>query len=140
MTTPTAIRSQHRVVARLLPPAAATIALLVTLVCEAAESEPDDSVAADLSCGRLEAELAKDPGLRVVDRSQINRVLAEPTAGAVEKPAWAYDAMARVSIDRLQADPAVVLSVVDLSNGNLAGAARPEAGQPAVARRRSRPR
>ncbi|MDY0165015.1 MAG: hypothetical protein RBS80_00640 [Thermoguttaceae bacterium] len=83
--------------------------------------EPNDSAAADLFCGRLEAELAKDPGLRVVDRSQIDRVLAERATGAVKKPALAYDAMVRVSIDRLQAKPAVVLSVVDLSNGNLAG-------------------
>ena len=84
--------------------------------------EPDDSAAADLFCSRLEAELAKDAGLRVVDRSQIDRVLEERATGAVTKPALAYDVMIRVEIDRLQAEPAVVLSVVDLSNGNLAGA------------------
>jgi hypothetical protein len=136
MTTSTAICSQQRVVAGLLPPVAATIASLAVLVCGAAAGEPvtvvvlpppqlgepDDLPAADLFCSRLEAELAKDPGLRVVDRSQIDRVLAERASGAVTKPALAYDVMIRVEIDRLQAEPAVVLSVVDLSNGNLAGA------------------
>jgi hypothetical protein len=84
---------------------------------------PEGTVAAaELFCDQLAEELAKDATLRVVDRTQIDRVLMERASGTVAKPALAYDALVRVNIDPLLANPAVVLPVVDLSTGNLSEA------------------
>ncbi len=80
------------------------------------------AVAAELLCDQLTEELARDPSLRVVDRSQIDRVLAEQAIGDNVQPVLAYDAMVRIVVDPLQAEPAVTLRVVDLSSGNIAGA------------------
>src|SRR5580704_10755174 len=76
-----------------------------------------DSV--NLFCDQLAAELAKDADLRVVDRTQIDRVLAERAIGDVAKPALAYDGIVRVSIDPLRDKPALIVRIVDLPSGNL---------------------
>lgn len=136
MTQTAAIQTRGTTGCRLLLPATVAIALLAAFTCKAAGREPisvvvlspsqpagpEDARAVDLLRSQLEAELAKDAELRVVDRSQIDRVLAERAIAATDRPALAYDVMIRVEIDHLQAKPAIVLSVVDLSNGNLAGA------------------
>ncbi len=136
MTQSAAIQTRGSTGRRLLLPATVAIALLAAFTCKAAGREPinvvvlspsqpagpEDARAVDLFRSQLAAELGKDAELRVVDRSHIDRVLAERAIGAIDRPALAYDVMIRVEIDRLQARPAVVLSVVDLSNGNLAGA------------------
>jgi len=82
---------------------------------------PEVTARADVFCAQLAAELAKDAELKVVDRSQVDRVLTERAMGAVAKPALAYDALMRVSIDPLRANPVVILRIVDLSSGNVAG-------------------
>ncbi len=77
--------------------------------------------AVNLFCDQLAAELAKDAELRVVDRTQIDRVLAERAIGDIAKPALAYDCLVRVSIDPLRDKPALIVRIVDLSSGNLGG-------------------
>jgi hypothetical protein len=99
--------------------AAAVTVMILPPEQSAASKEAIESV--NLLCDQLAAELAKDAGLRVVDRTQIDRVLAERAIGDVAKPALAYDCLIRVGIDLLRDEPALVVSVVDLSSGNLAG-------------------
>lgn len=84
-------------------------------------AQQESVAAAELFCDQLTAELAKDAALRVVDRTQIDRILAEKATDAIDKPALAYDALVRVNIDSLRGKPVVILQVIDLSAGNLVG-------------------
>ena len=112
---------------------AAPRATLVILPPEIEGGDAKTQAAAELLCDRLAEKLAKTPGVKVVDRTQIDRVLAErklatPPAGA----ALSYDAMVRVRLDAAGPVPKLTLSVVDLSMGNVAAAktypwTRPEA-------------
>lgn len=78
----------------------------------------------ELLCDRLAERLGKGapglPDVAVVDRSQIDRVLAEQGAAAQLKPVLAYDAMLRVELDRGSKPPQVRLTIIDLSLGNVA--------------------
>ena len=74
-----------------------------------------------LICDRLAAELAKDPEIRVVDRTQIDRILTERAMEGASKPALSYDALVRVSLDPVREKPVMIVEVVDLSTGNLGG-------------------
>ena len=84
-------------------------------------SDRDDAPALELLCDQLAVELAKGNELQVVDRTQIDRVLAERAIGNITRPALAYDVLLRVSLDSSLGRPAVSLRIVDLSTGNEAG-------------------
>ena len=81
-----------------------------------------DTVAAiELFCDQLAAELANDAELRVVDRTQIDRLLGERALVGGAPAVLAYDVLLRVGIDVMRAKPVVILRIVDLSTGNMAG-------------------
>lgn len=84
-----------------------------------AQSGDKVTAAAELACDQLARELAKAPSLRVVDRSQLDRILKERRIGASD-PATivSYDAMIRLEIDTVRPFPQIRFSVIDLSNGN----------------------
>ena len=75
---------------------------------------------ADLLCDRLAEEIAAEGIARVLDRSQIDRVLEEKRlSGDLSKPAIAYDALVRLDVDVPSLVPEVRLRVIDLSRGNM---------------------
>ncbi len=89
--------------------------------------------AAALLCDRLAGALGKADGVKVVDRTQIDRVLAERKLEPAPTAALAWDAMVRVEVDADRPAPRLRVTVIDLSMGNVAGskeylwrAARPE--------------
>ena len=108
-----------------LESAAESRAAPVTIVILPPDVKAEDAetrVAAELLCDRLAEGLGDIAGIRVVDRTQIDRVLAEHTlASKPAGPVLAYDAMVRVSVDALAPLPRVRLSVIDLSHGNVIG-------------------
>ena len=57
----------------------------------------------------------------VVDRTQIDRLLQERAISDINQPILAYDALVGVKIEWRVANPTVILRVVDLSLGNVAG-------------------
>ena len=78
------------------------------------------TAAAQLACDRLARELEKNASLRVVDRTQLDRVLKERQLGS--GPAGtilSYDIMARLEVDAVRPVPRAILKLVDLSDGNL---------------------
>lgn len=84
-----------------------------------AESEDKARAAAELACDQLARGLGKIPSLRIVDRSQLDRILKERRLGASGSAAiLGYDAMIRLEIDAARPVPAIRLRVVDLSGGN----------------------
>ena len=96
--------------------------LTVTVLPPAQTVAPKETIdSVYLFCDQLEAELAQDADLSVVDRTQIDRVLAERAIGKVASPALAYDGMIRVSLDPLRDKPALIVEAVDLSSGNPGG-------------------
>ncbi len=75
---------------------------------------------ADLLCDRLAEEIAAEGIARVLDRSQLDRVLEEKRlSGDFSKPAIAYDALVRLDVDVPSLVPEVRMSVIDLSRGNV---------------------
>jgi hypothetical protein len=64
---------------------------------------------------QLAMELATDRQLRVVDRTQIDRLLQERRISDINGPILAYDALIGVTIERRVANPTIILRVVDLS-------------------------
>ena len=65
--------------------------------------------------------MANDGQLRVVDRTQIDRLIQERAISDINKPILAYDALVAVKIEWRVANPTVILQVVDLSLGNVTG-------------------
>jgi hypothetical protein len=75
---------------------------------------------AELVCDRLAEELAAAGVARVLDRSQIARVLEEKQlGGGGGKPVTAYDALVRLEVDVPSLAPEVRMSLIDLSHGNV---------------------
>lgn len=73
------------------------------------------TAAAQLACDRLVRELEKNASLRVVDRTQLDRVLTERQlapgrAGTI----ISYDIMARLGVDAVRPMPRARLTLVDL--------------------------
>jgi hypothetical protein len=96
--------------------------ITVVVLPPAQTAAPKDTIAsANVFCDQLAAELVKDAEVRVVDRTQIDRVLAERAISGDVKPALAYDALIRVGIDPLPDKPAFIVRVIDLSTGNIGG-------------------
>lgn len=78
--------------------------------------------AAELACDRLAQELAAAGIARVVDRAQVDRILAERAMDPKAiRPLVSYDAMVRLEIDTSRMLPAATVSLVDLSTGNVLG-------------------
>jgi len=102
-----AVASEPRVAVVVLPPQFV------------AGSGDNATAAAELACDQLARELEKNQSLRVVDRSQLDRILNERRLSA-SAPATivSYDAMIRLEIDTVRPVPLIRLRVVDLSNGN----------------------
>lgn len=75
---------------------------------------------AELAGDRLLQEIAAAGLARVVDRTQLDRMLQERNLQAsLPKPMLSYDAMVRMEIDASRLTPATMLSVIDLSTGNI---------------------
>ncbi len=75
---------------------------------------------AELACDRLAEEIAAEGIARVLDRSQLDRVLEEKRlSGDWSKPAVAFDAMIRLEVDVPSLVPEVRMTLIDLSHGNV---------------------
>jgi hypothetical protein len=98
--------------------AAVTVAIVPSLKAAAPQ---EIAAAVELVADQLAIELANDGQLRVVDRTQIDRILQERAISDINKPILAYDALVGVRIEWRVANPTVILRVVDLSLGNVAG-------------------
>jgi hypothetical protein len=95
------------------------------------------AVAVELVADQLALELANDSQLRVVDRTQIDRLLQERAISDINSPILAYDALIGVRIEWRVANPTIILRVVDLSLGNVAGSHEwPWTGAPSADRLR----
>ncbi len=102
---------------------AAPRATLVILPPEIKGGDAKTPAAAELLCDRLAGKLGGIDGVKVVDRTQIDRVLAErKLTSRPAGPALSYDAMVRVRLDAAGPVWKLTLSVVDLSMGNVAAA------------------
>ncbi len=95
-----------------------TVAIMPSLEATAPQ---EVAVAAETVADLLAIELAGDGQVRVVDRTQIDRLLEERAISDVNEPILAYDVLVGVRIEWRVANPTVILRVVDLSLGNLAG-------------------
>ncbi|MBN2583559.1 MAG: hypothetical protein JXL80_10860 [Planctomycetes bacterium] len=72
---------------------------------------------------RLAEEMGRNESLRVVDRTQIERILAEKvTAGDSVKPVQSFDLMLRLRILPASTPPRLALELIDLSTGSVCGA------------------
>jgi tetratricopeptide (TPR) repeat protein len=81
---------------------------------------PQVESAAGLACDRLAQEIAAAGLARVVDRTQLDRLLRErEPATSPPKPLLSYDAMLRMEVDDTRLPPQTRLSVIDLSTGNV---------------------
>lgn len=89
---------------------------------------PDENkalAAAELLCDQLAVELSKHAELRVVDRTQLDRLVTErkfsDDSGAASRPSaiLAYDMMLRLRVDTGCPIPRTVLELIDLSDGNV---------------------
>ncbi len=99
------------------PPVVAVVILPPQL---SAESEEATIAAAKLASDQLASELEKDKSLRVVDRSQLDRVLQERQLNPENTAAIiSYDAMVRLEVDTARPAPVIRLKIIDLSNGNI---------------------
>jgi hypothetical protein len=95
------------------------VAVVVLPPALAAEGDDKAKAAAELACDLLARELEKTPSLRIVDRSQLDRLLKEQRlAAGGSATIVSYDAMVRLEIDAARLAPVIRLSVVDLSRGN----------------------
>ena len=89
------------------------------LVLPVPQHRPEVQLLAD----RLAERLQTVPSLRVVDRTQIDRILREKeheAEGPFVRPAMAYDLMLRLSVALPGERPTVRCELVRLSNGNVA--------------------
>ncbi len=76
-----------------------------------------------LICDRLAEELGKTKSIRVVNRTQLDRILKErKTAPRLAKPMLAYDLMVRMRLDSLRS--AFAVELIDLSTGNVVAGRR----------------
>ena len=97
----------------------------VILPPEADHGTEGQTQAAGLFCDLLAERLSKVPGFAVVDRSRLDRILAERAIdGPGQPPLLSYDAMVRVRPEGTTEDPTVSVEVVDLSLGNLAASGK----------------
>jgi len=73
-----------------------------------------------LLCDRLAEALGQTKSIRVVDRTQLDRILQErKTASQPMKAMLAYDLMVRMRVDLLRAAPKIAIELIDLSTGNV---------------------
>ncbi len=80
---------------------------------------------AELACDRLGEEIAAEGIARVLDRSQLDRVLEEKRlSGDWSKPAVAFDAMIRLEVDVPSLVPEARMTLIDLSHGNVLAESR----------------
>ena len=83
-------------------------------------AQPEMQAAAELACDRLGQQIAAAGLARVVDRTQLDRVLQERALKAdTPRPMLSYDAMIRLEIDTSRLAPETTLSLIDLSTGNI---------------------
>ena len=98
--------------------AAPTVVVLPPRLKETADSSVRAD--ADLACDRLAEELAAEGIARIVDRSQVDRVLEEKRlAGDWTKPIVGFDALLRLEVNVPSIVPEVRLSLIDVSHGNV---------------------
>jgi hypothetical protein len=95
-----------------------TVAIVPSLKATAPQ---EMTAAVELVADQLAMELANDRQLRVVDRTQIDRLLQERAISDINHPILAYDVLIGVKIEWRVANPTLILQVVDLSLGNVAG-------------------
>ena len=73
-----------------------------------------------LLCDRLAEALGQTKSIRVVDRTQLDRILQErKTAARPMKAMLAYDLMVRMRVDLLRPVPKLAIELIDLSTGNV---------------------
>lgn len=73
-----------------------------------------------LLCDQLAEVLGKNESIRVVDRTQLDRILQErKTAARPLKPLRAYDLMVRIRTDSHRPRPMLTVELIDLSTGNI---------------------
>ena len=98
-------------------------AMVTVAVIPSLEATAPQEVAAatETVADLLAIELANDDQVRVVDRTQIDRLLQERAISDIHEPILGYDALVGVKIERRVANPTVIVRVVDLSLGNIAG-------------------
>ncbi len=86
------------------------------------QPSPPVQSAAELACDRLAEEIAAAGLARVVDRTQLDRLLQErELATSPSGPMSSYDAMLRMEVDDMRLPPETRLSAIDLSTGNVLG-------------------
>ena len=101
-----------------LDPSAPAVVILPPRLPEAADSSARAD--AELACDRLAEEIAAEGIARVVDRSQVDRVLEEKRlTGDLVKPVVGFDAMIRLEVDVPSLVPEVRMSLIGLSQGNV---------------------
>jgi hypothetical protein len=78
-----------------------------------------------LFCDLLAQRLSKSPGVAVLDRTRLDRVLAERAIGGTDKsPMLSFDAMVRVRPEGADGNQEIAVDVVDLALGNLAASGK----------------
>ncbi|HUU21069.1 MAG TPA: hypothetical protein VM389_00910, partial [Phycisphaerae bacterium] len=70
--------------------------------------------AARLLCDRLAQRIGQSPDVKVVDRAELERIVAERRLETAPRPVLSFDAMVRVSADTSGPLPRVSLAVIDL--------------------------
>ncbi|KKL82817.1 hypothetical protein LCGC14_1980980 [marine sediment metagenome] len=122
----------------MIQPARAATVLVLLSVCAQGAAGPSATVvilpphvkagdaqlhaAAEMLCDRLAEKLTRAAGVRVVDRTQLRRVLAEHKQSPLPpRPILSYDAMVRVAADNSGPVPRVEVALIDLSMGNVIG-------------------
>lgn len=74
---------------------------------------------------RLSQELAATGKIRIVDRTQLDRVLFERRLNPqAKRPLISYDAIVRIEVDAARPSPVTRVSVIELSTGNRLGMLR----------------
>ncbi len=79
-----------------------------------------EAAAAETACDRLAQDIAAGGLARVVDRTQLDRILEERKLQTdPARPMLSYDAMLRLEADTTRLAPETTLSLIDLSTGNI---------------------
>ena len=105
--------------------ARAPVAILILSPHVVGPDETKARAAAELLCDQLAVELSKHAELRVIDRTQLDRLVTErqfsDDSGAASRPSaiLAYDMMLRLRVDTGCPIPRTVLELIDLSDGNI---------------------
>ncbi|HET6430379.1 MAG TPA: hypothetical protein VFJ30_18335 [Phycisphaerae bacterium] len=99
---------------------AAEPATVVVLPPRVNGAETETAAAAQLLCDRLAQRIGQSPDVKVVDRAELERIVAERRLETAPRPVLSFDAMVRVSADTSGPLPRVSLAVIDLSLGNVA--------------------